>query len=269
MRNARVEGSTPSASTTNAPHDKSHPSTPSGLKPKHERFVLEYLIDGNAGKAYTRAGYSAAAGSAHVNGHRLLKNAAIQRFLQQSQQKVAAKAELSIQMVVDRLRDIAFADPRELIEHYVGCCRHCWGEGFGYQRTAGEFNREYEKWAASGKGEFDQKGGIGFDPRKPPNPDCPDCAGAGHGRTVVKDTRHLSPGARALYAGIKQTKDGIDVKTNSQVDAAEKLMRHLGGYEKDKEPVVPLVDAVREFVKGLHQSGAGRLPIAPQRKAAP
>ncbi len=232
--------------------------------------MYEYLIDGNVGKAYTRAGYSAVGHSAETAGARLLKNVGIQRFLNKCQQKVAAKAELSVQMLVDRLRDIAFADPRELIEHYVGCCRYCHGEEFRYQRTTGEYNREYEQWQASkakNKGEWDVKGGIGYDPRKSPHADCPDCAGAGFGRTVVKDTRHLSQSAAALYAGIKQTKDGIDVKTHSQLDAIEKLAKHLGFYKIDNEQKKPeLSEALAGFIGQLHESSAGRLPIAAQKK---
>lgn len=42
------------------------------LNPRQERFVLEYLNDGNGTRAAIRAGY--AASSAAVHAHRLLKN---------------------------------------------------------------------------------------------------------------------------------------------------------------------------------------------------
>jgi phage terminase small subunit len=249
---------------------------PSGLKPKHERFVLEYLIDGNAGKAYIRAGYSATASSAAANGHRLLKNAEIAAFLAKSQQKVAARAELTVQMLVDRMRDIAFADPRELVEHVVHCCRHCHGKDWNYQWTVVEQKKAIEAYTeAIESGKFkkgesrdppDFSGGTGFDPRKGPNADCPHCMGNGHGRTFFKDTRKLSPAAAALYAGVKQTKEGIEIKMHSQLDAAEKLAKHLGMYEKDNEQKKPeLSEAIAAFVGGLHGTGVGRLPLAPQK----
>lgn len=228
------------------------PST-SGLKPQHERFVLEYLIDGNAAKAYTRAGYSAAGNSARTNAARLLANADIQAFLRKAQQKVAAQVELTGQMVVERLRDMLLADPRELVEYHVHCCRHCHGKDFAYQWTAPEFERAMQKFedesAAGGKRADratppDPSGGMGFDARKGPHKDCPECLGNGHGRSVFKDTRYLSPGAAMLYAGTKQTKDGVEVKITSQLEVYEKLMRHLGLYEKDNEQTQPQVRVV-------------------------
>lgn len=46
-------------------------------------------------------------------------------------------------------------------------------------------------------------------------------------------TRHLSPRAAALYAGAKQTKYGIEIQMHSQMEAWEKLAKHLGLYAKD------------------------------------
>lgn len=56
--------------------------------------------------------------------------------------------------------------PREIVEVRVGCCRHCYGEGHKYQRTLSELNHDREKWLDEGKPleEFDEQGGIGFDP---------------------------------------------------------------------------------------------------------
>jgi hypothetical protein len=67
-----------------------------------------------------------------------------------------------------------------------------------------------------------------------------ECFGKGLGRTYVNDTRKLSPAAAALYAGIKQTKDGIEVKMHSKLDAMERLCRHLGLYDRIKLPETAL-----------------------------
>jgi hypothetical protein len=52
---------------------------------------------------------------------------------------------------------------------------------------------------------------------------------------VLNDTRSLSDEARALFAGVKETKEGIEVKLHDQLAALEKLMRHLGAYERDNK----------------------------------
>jgi phage terminase small subunit len=52
---------------------------------RREKFVAEYVKDGNATKAAVRAGYSAK--SARVTGHRLLTNAALQQRLKEAGQQ--------------------------------------------------------------------------------------------------------------------------------------------------------------------------------------
>jgi phage terminase small subunit len=44
----------------------------------------------------------------------------------------------------------------------------------------------------------------------------------------VHDTRKLSKTAARLYAGMKQTKEGLEVKMHSQDDALVNVGRHLG-----------------------------------------
>jgi phage terminase small subunit len=72
------------------------------LSPKQQRFVDEYLIDLNATQAATRAGYSQKTASSQ--GERLLRNAEIQRAIAIGQSKLATKAELNAQWVIDQLR---------------------------------------------------------------------------------------------------------------------------------------------------------------------
>lgn len=203
------------------------------LDPRHQRFVTEYLIDLNGTQAAIRAGYSA--NSAAEQACDLLKNPKIKAAIEEGQKRLQAKLEMNAERVVQRLAEIATADPRELVEVKVGCCRCCYGEGHRFQRTLLEMAHDRERWAAKGKApeEFDEQGGVGFNPLLPPHPECPDCGGDGESRTVLKDTRHLSPRAAALYAGAKQTKYGIEIQMHSQMEAWEKLAKHLGLYAKD------------------------------------
>ena len=50
---------------------------------------------------------------------------------------------------------------------------------------------------------------------------------------VLKDTRDLSPAARLLYCGAKQTKFGVEIQMHNQLDVLDKLCRHLGIYATD------------------------------------
>ncbi|MNC29744.1 hypothetical protein D3C75_780070 [compost metagenome] len=76
-------------------------------------------------------------------------------------------------------------------------------------------------------------GGYGFEPIIRPHPKCPQCHGEGHGQLYVADTRDLSPGARALYAGAKYTANGLEIKLNDQEQAWDRIARHLGMYKDE------------------------------------
>jgi phage terminase small subunit len=154
----------------------------------------------------------------------------IQAAIAEARKAQQERTQVDADRVVTEAWNIVPADSRELVQVKVGCCRHCWGEGFRYQRTVGEFNHDREQHALknAAPAEFDEKGGIGFDPLKPPHPACPDCGGDGHPRTVLADTRRLSPRAVALYAGAKMTKYGIEISMRDKGAAMEKLFKHLG-----------------------------------------
>lgn len=204
-----------------------------GLEPRQQRFVDEYLLDLNATQAAIRAGYSEK--TARQMGAENLSKPAIQAAISQAQKARAERTGINSDALLLQAWQIAFADPRELVETKVGCCRHCWGENFKRQRTVGQRNADFEKWRKDGKpaDEFDEEGGIGFNPHRPPHPDCTECCGDGVSRDVVKDTRYLSPAAAQLYAGVKRTKDGMQVLMHDKAIFAEKLFKHLGLYEKD------------------------------------
>jgi hypothetical protein len=138
------------------------------------------------------------------------------------------------------------ADPRELVEVRIGCCRCCHGIDHRYQFTQNELElaetlhnesqaKKIERSKAHKPVEFDRKGGPCFDRRKPPHPDCPECSGEGIGRVVLKDTQKLSPEAARLLAGVKEGKDGIEIKTHSVDAAMDKLFRHHGLYNDKLE----------------------------------
>jgi hypothetical protein len=222
-----------------------------GLTEKQQRFVDEYLVDLNATQAAIRAGYSAdTAGSI---GHENLQKPEIVLAIAEARRAQQERTQITADRVVMELGLIAFADARELAEVKTGCCRHCWGEGFRFQRTLSEYNLDREDWLEKGKDPmlFEEKGGIGYDSLKLPHPECPECGGDGQARVVLKDTRRLSPQALALYAGAKMGKYGVEVMFHSKMDAVEKLAKHLGIYEKDNEQKTdPLTSLLARIASG-------------------
>lgn len=207
------------------------------MTPKQELFCLEYLKDLNATAAYKRAGYKAQGNSAEVNASRLLSDAKVAHKIQIAMNERAEKTGITADRVLLELWSIATADANGLVEYRRNCCRHCWGIDFGYQRTLQEMERAYDNYEArlakateeeaAEIGEFDEQGSIGYDPRRQPHEDCPECFGEGVGTVFLKDTRNLPPELRSLYAGVKVTKNGIEVMTHSKDKALEMLGRHL------------------------------------------
>lgn len=236
-----------------------------GLTPKLQRFVDEYLIDLNATQAAIRAGYSAA--SAGSIGHENLKKPEVQLALLNARKAQQERTAITADGALREAWNIATADARELVAVKVGCCRCCYGEGHKYQRTMTEMARDREAWVEKGKNpaEFDEGGGIGFNPLLDPHPQCPHCGGDGMPRTVLKDTRYLSEKAVALYAGAKQTQFGIEVRLHDKGAAMEKLFKHLGLYEKDNQQKTdPLAALLHRLA---NENGNGIKPVADDPEA--
>lgn len=233
---------------------------------KHYRFVDEYLIDLNATQAAIRAGYSPTA--AHETGRELLQLPWVQELIEQGKAARAERTQLKADEVIERLRAIAFADARKLMEFRRRCCRHCHGTAFRYQRTTPELARARADWAASPKKKrkpFDEMGGDGFDAKRPPHPQCPECFGEGLGDAFFHDTSQVPPDVAALYAGVKVTKDGIEVKLHSQTEALLALGKHLGLFEERHRHLVdagtgvlrvPTPVTAEEWLKAAQQQQA-------------
>lgn len=235
-------------------------SAAQALTPKESRFIDEYLVDLNATQAAIRAGYSAR--TARSIGYENLTKPHIQAGIAEARKQQQERTHITADAMLQQAWLIATADARELVEVKVACCRYCWGENFRYQRTVSEMNSDRGQWLEAGKdpAEFDEQGGIGFNPHRPPHPDCTACVGDGHAREVIKDTRHLSPAAAQLYAGVKRTKDGLQVLAHNKEAFAEKVWKHLGLYEKDNQQKAdPLASLLNRIAQG---NGNGFAPIA-------
>lgn len=208
-----------------------------------QRFVAEYLVDLNGTQAAIRAGFSPA--SARFEASRLLATDEVKQAIEAAMQERSERTDIRADDVLRRIWNIATADARELIEMRRCCCRYCYGKNHLYQRTPkemrdalAEFSRAQLLAQAKGEpfvGEFNQAGGIGYDPRKDPNPDCPECFGEGVERVFPKDSRDLSPSARMLFAGVKTTQHGLEIKTHDQSQMLIKAGEHLGLFKQRVE----------------------------------
>lgn len=196
------------------------------INPKQARFVDEYLVDLNATQAATRAGYSAK--TAFVQASKMLSNPKIQQAVAGRMADREQRTEITQDMVLKMYYQIATADPSEICRVDVDCCRFCWGEGNAYQWTESEYRSATEKAIDEGKDTPDGSGGFGFDPRREPNQDCPECHGHGVEEVRISDTRKLKGAARRLYAGVKRTKNGIEIQMRDQDGALAKLAQHVG-----------------------------------------
>lgn len=84
------------------------------LTPKQAIFAAEYLIDFNATRAATAAGFAAA--SAQVTGARLLKNAKVAAAIAGGQARVAQKLEITIERTARELAKVAYGDIGEMFD---------------------------------------------------------------------------------------------------------------------------------------------------------
>lgn len=194
-----------------------------GLTLKQAAFVREYLIDLNATQAAIRAGYSKR--SAAVIAAETLLNPNVAAELQKAMEARAARTEIDADWVLKRWVRMVEADPNELIQYRRGACPSCW------PAEAWETGLENEPLGGSLKRDKDDR----WIPSGDPNPACPACHGVGGGHVWVADTRNLSDSAKAIYAGVKLGKDGLQVLMHDQPAALLNVARHLGMFIERKE----------------------------------
>lgn len=208
------------------------------LTVKQEMFVKEYMVDFNATQAYLRAGYNVSEKVAAVNAKRLLSNAKIQGHLKKAMDERSKRTEITADMVLKHWWDIATADPNDIIHLRRVCCRHCYGIDHQYQwRDEKEYTQAVQMANNLAKQNDEEPiipsnaGGYGFNKLIRPNIKCPYCSGEGMPEIHIEDTRYLKPKANLLYAGIKQTQAGVEVKMKDQDKAMENVARHLGMFK--------------------------------------
>lgn len=215
------------------------------LTPKQEKFARLVHEFGKPMEAY-RAVYNVENmidGSISAAAQELLRNPLVIEFMEELSESAARVASLSVAWVLDQYMKIATADVRELVESRRICCRHCHGIGHAYQWTDGnewaEAVAEAMDWNANNDDQPakqrqkarpipDSLGGFGYWRSTAPHHECPKCHGEGNIDVFFHDTRKLSASGKLLYAGVKQTANGFEIKTRDQDGALNFLAKYLG-----------------------------------------
>ena len=269
------------------PTKKSKPTCKKGkdafgvqLSDKRERFCQEYVIDQNATQAAIRAGYSPR--SARSQAHDLLTKPDIRAEIGRLQRKVAEKLEISHADLLKRCWDTATGDVNDLIRVEHRCCRYCHGVDHQFQwRTEREYRDavdahligvaggDHNALIALGEaidagktvpGLPGNDGGYGFDATAAPHPGCPECNGEGLTTVQVADTRQAV--SHPLYEGVKQTKDGIEIKVADRTKAMEQVARHLSFFKDEVK-----VSASEELLEAARKINAASPPLDPKYMA--
>lgn len=242
-----------------------------GLTPREAMFVDHYLTHYNATRAYRDADYTAKNDNvAAVEACRLLRKPKIAQYLAAKMKMMFERVEEEQDRLLMTYTLVAYGDPNELVEHRCESCRYCHGADHQYQLKPSEQDQRRIDWEKAvrdalteGKEppEWNELGGVGFDPRREPHPDCPECFGEGVPRVVMKDTRHLSPAAQAMYAGVKLTKDGLEMLLHSQEKARDTLAKIRKLYDDKAEVVLGVVPQEKLdslYAEALANAMAGR-----------
>lgn len=210
------------------------------LNPRTLAFCKEYVRTFNGTASYLAANPGVKTNSAAVEAWRLLRNAKVRAWIEQHRAKLASEVDFSKADVIRELVAVATADPNELSQMRQVSCDNCWNDLDGNPPM----------WLE-------------------PNPECSHCGGEGIPRPWFADTRTLSPAARRLFAGVKVTKNGMEILTRDIDGALDKLAKVFGAYEADNEQKgKPAAEVLREFLGHLH-SGAARLQVVPPKGGQP
>lgn len=212
-------------------------------------FAAEYIVDLDGAAAYLRVCPHVTANTARTQGYDLLTRPTVQAMVKKAIDDRVERTGISADRTLRILEAQAYGDRTALTAVHVGCCRYCWGEKFGYQRTDGEYAddlAEHQEKVAMMLAldkplppDFNVRGGPGFHAGKMPNPDCPSCAGDGDPKAVLKDTRRMNAEVLAMFDGAKNGKNGVEINITDRQTALTALMRHQGLFEADNKQTAP------------------------------
>lgn len=203
------------------------------------RFVEEYAKDRNGTQAAIRAGYSP--NSAGEQAVALLADPRIKELVEAEMARISRIVNVEAAAVLREYLDLATADPSRIMYIRRVNCRYCHGAGHQYQWGAREYAAACDEEAKLARREkrepdyIDCTGGFGWMHNAEPNLDCPECGGDGVEDVFFRDTEGLTGPERRLIAGVRRTKDGLDIKLRDQDGALKVLAQYVGLLIERKE----------------------------------
>ena len=180
------------------------------LTPMMQLFALEYIIDFNGQEAAARAGYSSK--RAAQQAYRLLQDDRVLAAITDAIAERKKRLFITQDQVVTMWWQIANADPNELSSVRRVACGFCYGDNITFEND-------------------DDNDARDIDPSRDPNADCGICRGEGAPHVHIADTSKLSPSAKLLYQGAKETKFGIEIQMADRMKALDNVARHLGMFK--------------------------------------
>lgn len=162
---------------------------------------------------------------------------------QAGERTIITKAQ-ALDIVLEKWVAVATADPSEITRWRHLNCRHChgvdhkfrWKNLREYATALADASDAQRAWDDAppdkrrGKRPElpNDEGGYGWRRTDDPSADCPECEGEGVEDAKLGDTRKLSKSARVLFDGVKQTKNGVEVKTLDRMAALAGLAKYAG-----------------------------------------
>lgn len=242
-----------------------------GLTPKEAKFCAEFIKTNNLAQSYRSVyGYPEMSNAAaYQAGRRALEIPRVADKLRSHANLLVRRSQMSVVDVFQEWLDIIRADPTELVTIRRVNCRHCWGRDHKYRwRDSDEFaavQAEVLDWNSKPEHATTKRplpvddGGYGWRKNHQPNAYCPKCDGEGHLDLWIADLATVSPQALKLFAGIKQTQHGIELKLHDRMSAIENVAKALGmfktviqldvgnGEEKQVQAPVTLDEAAKVY----------------------
>jgi len=251
--------------------------TAGGLTPNMEVFAVGLASGLSQAEAYRKAYPSSLKWpdkTVWSKASELAANGKVSGRVKELLEKACEENQITVDKVLKRMWDIATADPNDIMQYRLECCRHCYGKDHHYQwRNEDEFFKaEQEALAHRDAAELMQSkrksktseplrdvdiphdlGGYGFDPSLSPHAKCPNCDGKGKPSVFINDTRHLKGPAKVLYAGVKQTAQGIEIKVHDQAAHLLSVAKHLNMFTENlnvkdttEHPILLLMKQIAE-----------------------
>lgn len=206
---------------------------------KQEKFCEVYAKTLNGGQSYKTAYDPEGRLESQVWYRRachLLKKPNVMARVEGLRKVASDRSAFGITEVLAKWVAIATADPNDLIQHRRLCCRYCYGVNHQYQwHTTEEYALACARAFDRMKPAPPSSGGYGFNATLEAVATCPGCFGEGQENIYVADTRKLTGGAKALYAGLKKTREGVQILMRDQDDALRNIAKYLGMFKEQIE----------------------------------